>query len=172
MAELSLHSSVLLLNLNYEPLSVSNVRRALALLTRGVAELLENGRGEVHTSSRSFPIPSVIRLGHMVRRPFLQRRLSRREVFQRDNHTCQYCGQSGKELTLDHVVPRHRGGGHAWENVVSACVRCNHRKAGRSPKEAGMKLLREPRAPRPNPYAFIHHHQGQEEWRPFLPWLS
>jgi len=108
----------------------------------------------------------------MVRRPFLQRRLSRREVFQRDNHTCQYCGQSGKELTLDHVVPRHRGGSHAWENVVSACVRCNHRKAGRSPKEAGMKLLREPRAPRPNPYAFIHHHQGREEWRPFLPWLS
>ena len=163
---------VLVLNQNYEPLNVCNVRRAVVLLDRNRAELLANGRGEVHTISAAFPAPSVIRLMALVRRPLLQRRLSRREIFARDRDACQYCGRESRNLTLDHVTPRFRGGSHSWENVVTACISCNHRKAGRTPREAGMKLLTPPRAPRPNPYAFIHHHQGREEWRPFLPWLS
>jgi 5-methylcytosine-specific restriction endonuclease McrA len=171
MASGALNLPVLLLNLNYEPLNVCDVRRALSLLGGGRASLLENGRGELRTPSRIVPIPSVIRLEHLVRRPFLRQRLSRREVFLRDANVCQYCGQVRRNLTLDHVVPRHRGGAHTWENVVAACVPCNHQKAGRTPKEAGMRLLRDPRAPRAHPYMLFHHRGTLEEWRKFVPWL-
>ena len=163
---------VLVLNQNYEPLNVCNVRRAMVLLDRGKAELLVNGRGELRTPSVIFVTPSVIRLILMVRRPVLERRLSRREIFARDGYTCQYCGKESRSLTLDHVIPRFSGGIHSWENVVAACIPCNHRKASRTPKEAGMKLLREPRAPRPNPYYLFHRRALQEEWRPFIPWAE
>ena len=161
---------VLVLNQNYEPLNICNVRRAIVLLGRGKAELLENGRGELRSTSIVIPIPSIIRLIYMVKRPLLQRRLSRREVFYRDKYTCQYCGRETKGLTLDHVIPRYRGGAHTWENVVGACIPCNHRKAGRTPAEAGMKLLKEPRAPRPNPYYLFQHRSILDEWRKFIPW--
>lgn len=161
---------VLVLNQNYEPLNVCNVRRAMVMLDRGKAELLVNGRGELHTSRMVLVTPSVIRLIYMVRRPVLQRRLSRREVFARDAYTCLYCGRESRALTLDHVIPRVRGGAHSWENVVAACIPCNHRKAGRTPKEAGMALLREPRAPRPNPYYLFHRRPLQKEWLEFIPW--
>lgn len=172
MALLMVSAPVLVLNQNYEPLNVCNVRRAVVLLGRGKAELLINGRGEVRTPRLVFPAPSVIRLVYLVRRPVFQRRLSRREVFARDGYTCQYCGRERRELTLDHVIPRFRGGDHAWENVVTACIPCNHRKAGRTPKEAGMALLREPRAPRPNPYHLFQRRTLQEEWLQFMPWAG
>ncbi|MBI2165613.1 MAG: HNH endonuclease [Chloroflexi bacterium] len=163
---------VLVLNLNYEPLNICDVRRALVLLTLGKAELLENGRGEIRTPSTVFPIPSVIRLEYMVRRPFFQRRLSRREVFRRDRYTCQYCGRQTRELTLDHVIPRVRGGVHTWENVASACIPCNHRKAGLTPREVGMMLLRRPRAPRANPYSLFHNRGILDGWQKFIPWVA
>jgi len=163
---------VLVLNQNYEPLSICGVRRAVVLLMRDKARLLENGRGELRTAGSAFPIPTVIRLVSMVRRPVFNRRMSRREVFLRDGYTCQYCGRQGRDLTLDHVMPRVRGGPHTWENVVAACVTCNHRKAGRTPKEAGMRLRREPQAPRLNPYAHFMHRQLPDEWRPYIPWLD
>ena len=100
-----------------------------------------------------FERPEVIRLVYMVRKPLHRRKLSRREVFQRDGYSCQYCGARSSEMTLDHVIPRCKGGQHTWDNVVTACQRCNHRKAGSTPREAGMKLRVEPREPRPNPYA-------------------
>ncbi|MBI2856378.1 MAG: HNH endonuclease [Chloroflexi bacterium] len=165
-------ASVLLLNQNYEPLNVCSVRRAVVLLGRGKAELLENGRGEILTPSRAIPIPSVIRLMYMIKRPLLQRKLSRKEVFLRDSYTCLYCGKVTKELTLDHVVPRYRGGSHSWENVVSAGISCNHRKAGHTPQEAGMRLLKESRPPRVNPYSMFLHKSLQEEWSKFIPWLN
>jgi len=98
--------SVLVLNLNYEPINVCNVRRAVVLLDKGKAERLENGRGEIHTPKTTYLIPSIIRLAYLVKRPFVRRKLSRREIFLRDRHTCQYCGRQAKELTMDHVVPR------------------------------------------------------------------
>ena len=168
---MELSEPVLVLNLNYEPINVCDVRRAVVLLGKGKAELLENGRGEIHTPTTALTIPSVIRLGYMVKRPLAQRRLSRREVFQRDSYTCQYCGRQGRDLTLDHVVPRRQGGPHIWENVVAACIPCNRRKAGRTPAEAGMRLLREPRAPRPNPYAILQHRTVLDEWRAYVPWI-
>jgi len=163
---------VLLLNQNYHPLNVCTVRRAVVLLGIGKAELLENGQGVVHTPSQAIPIPSVIRLMYLIRRPILQRRLSRKEVFLRDNYTCLYCGRATKQLTLDHVMPRHRGGIHSWENVVSACMSCNHQKAGLTPQEAGMHLPGEVRPPRVNPYSVLIHKPLQDGWHKFIPWLN
>ncbi|MEE8518937.1 MAG: HNH endonuclease [Dehalococcoidia bacterium] len=134
--------------------------------------MLEEGDGEMHATSRTFAIPGVIRLLYMVKRPVFTRRLSRREVFWRDRFTCQYCGKQGRDLTLDHVRPRVHAGPHTWENVVTACVPCNHRKAGRTPVQAGMKLLREPTAPRANPYYHLMHRHLPEEWSIYLPWMQ
>lgn len=163
--------SVLLLNQNYEPLNVCHVRRAIVLLGKGKAELLENGMGELRTASVIMPAPSVIRLMYLVRRPMPQRRLTRREAFMRDRHRCQYCGKETKELTLDHVIPRQRGGRHDWENVVSACTTCNHRKGNRTPAEAGMHLMAKPGPPPTNPYyPFLPYLERRIEWRKFIPW--
>ncbi len=165
-------SSVLVLNLNYEPVNVCNMRRAVILLGKGKAELLENGLGEIRTVKSSMPIPSVIRLVYLVRRPFAQRKLSKKEIFLRDRYTCQYCSLQTRELTLDHVRPRRQQGEHTWENIVSACIPCNRKKAGRTPAEAGMTLLRQPKAPYPNPYYVLHNHTILEEWRKFIPWAE
>ena len=160
----------MVLNQNYEPLNVCNVRRAFVLLDRGKAEIIENGRGYLHAPTLVFEIPSVIRLIYLIRRPRPQGRLTRRDVFLRDRFTCQYCGKQTKELTLDHVVPRHRGGAHTWENVVAACKSCNHRKAGRTPQEAHMRLERQPVKPS---YSFLRsfypYLESQKTWRKFIP---
>lgn len=138
---------VLVLNQSYEPLNICRVRRAIVLIQNGKAEMLENGLGTLHSARELFEIPSVIRLGVMIKRPRAERKMTRFEIFHRDNYTCQYCGKTTHQLTLDHVLPKHRGGPHTWENVVSACVQCNRRKAGRTPEEAGMKLIRRPTKP-------------------------
>ncbi len=160
---------VLVLNQGFEPHDVCRTRRAIVLVYCGKAELVEDSRGEVHTVSASFAIPSVIRLTQRVRRPFHQRRLTRVEVFLRDGYTCQYCGRETRELTLDHVVPRSQGGGHSWENVVSACKLCNRRKGGRTPEQASMKLLNEPRAPRGFGYHVpLHYFCSHIEWQKYV----
>lgn len=162
---------VLVLNQNYEPLNVCRVRRAVVLLYRGKAEMLENGSGFIHSASYTFPLPSVIRLAYMIKRPRPERKLTRLEVFNRDQYTCQYCGKETRQLTLDHVIPRHRGGEHTWENVVSACIPCNRRKAGRTPEQAGLRLIRHPSPPRGNIFFYIPYHylQTQSEWQKYLP---
>ena len=167
-----INSPVLVLNQNYQPLNVCNVRRAFVLLGLGKAEPMTNGRGYIRSVTQTFEIPSVIRLIYMVKRPLAKRRLSRRAVFYRDKFTCQYCGLETRVLTIDHIAPRSKGGAHSWENVVSACIPCNHRKAGLSPAEANMRLSRKPTAPRPNPYYLFHHRTIMDEWRPFIPWAS
>ena len=166
------NSPVLVLNLGYEPLNVCRVRRAIILIEESKAEMLENGSGYIHSANRVFAIPSVIRISTMVRRPNRpNRKLTRMEIFRRDDYTCQYCGKKVKQMTLDHVIPRYRGGQHTWENVVSACVSCNRSKAGRTPKEAGMKLLRIPTPPRDNiiSFAYDHHREVRKEWQKYLP---
>ena len=117
-------------------------------------------------------IPSVIRLIYLVRRPFAKRKLSKKEIFLRDRHTCQYCGQQTRELTLDHVIPRRQEWVHTWENIVSCCTPCNRRKAGRTPREAAMTLLRRPKAPYPSPYYTLHNRTILEEWRKFILWVG
>ena len=162
--------AVLVLNQNYEPLNVCNARRAFVLLDRGKAEVLEHNHGFLHAVTLTIPLPSVIRLVYLIHRPRPQLRLSRKEVFARDQWACQYCGAQAKELTLDHVMPRNRGGPHAWENVVAACKGCNHKKRNRTPEEAHMRLFRRPYRPKANLFFIFHHHfQAQEEWMKFLP---
>jgi 5-methylcytosine-specific restriction endonuclease McrA len=115
-------------------------------------------------------LPSVIRLARFIKRPRRERRLTRFEIFNRDHYTCQYCGQKTRQLTLDHVIPRYRGGQHTWENVVSACVACNRRKAGRTPKEADMRLIRPPSPPSGSSFFVIpyQYSQNHDEWQKYL----
>ncbi|MFC2012764.1 HNH endonuclease [Chloroflexota bacterium] len=162
---------VLVLNQSYEPLNVCRVRRAVVLVYGGKAEMLENGTGFIHSADSTFPVPSVIRLASLARRPRQnQRRLARLGVFHRDSFTCQYCGKEKRPLTLDHVIPRYQGGQHTWENVVSACVSCNRHKAGRTPKQAGMKLLRPPFVPSGNvPFYIPYQPPVRQEWQKYLP---
>ncbi len=162
---------VLVVNQNYVALNICRVRRAMVLLFHGKAEMLENGVGFIHSADHVFPVPSVIRLAYMVKRPWLDRKLTRFEVFNRDQYTCQYCGKETRQLTLDHVVPRYQDGGHEWENLTSACIPCNRRKAGRTPEQAGMRLLHHPSRPRSStpfyiPYQYL---QARNEWRKYLP---
>ncbi len=166
-------SVVLVLNQNYEPLNVCNLRRALVLLSRGKAEIIEQGPGVLRSPSQVFPRPSVIRLVNLIKRPRPRARLCRKEIFRRDNYTCQYCGARAKDLTLDHVVPRHKGGRHTWENLVTACRACNHRKGGKTLEEARMTLLRPPFQPYVSPYYALYPYlQSHREWQKFVPgWL-
>lgn len=161
---------VLVLNQSYEPLNLCRVRRAVTLIFYGKAEVLENSRGVLHSATRVFEIPSVIRMVYLVRRPRFQRKLSKFEVFNRDKYTCQYCGRQVRELTLDHVIPRRLGGEHSWENIASACKVCNRRKGGRTPHEAGMKLLRKP-APPHNTGFYIPYHElsTHDDWKKYVP---
>ena len=162
---------VLVLNQSYEPLAVCRARRAVVLIFQGKAEMLENGVGYIHSISETFPLPSVIRVAKMIKRPRRVRKMTRFEIFNRDKFTCQYCGQRTRQLTLDHVIPRYRSGDHSWENVVSACVACNRRKAGRTPKEAGMKLIRLPSPPSGSPFYIVpfHYIEKRDEWHKYLP---
>jgi 5-methylcytosine-specific restriction endonuclease McrA len=164
-----MNTPVLVLNANFEPINVCNTRRAVCLILSGKADMVMNGRGYIQTVRQSIPIPSVIRLEQMIHRPRLQVKLSRREVFRRDNYTCQYCGRRTGDLTVDHVLPRHLGGEHVWNNVAAACPGCNHRKGGRRLEEVHMTLLHVPKEPPANAYyIFSRHMQENSEWEQFI----
>jgi len=169
------NNAVLVLNQNYEPLNVCNVRRALVLVIGGKAEILEENPLGLTSSRAVYPAPTVIRLRYFIRRPRPRVKLTRREVFIRDNFTCQYCGRHGHELTIDHIIPRSRGGLHTWENVVSACRPCNHRKGGKSLAEARMALRKQPHEPRAGMYYTIERRLDmsiQPHWHKFLPGIA
>ena len=142
-----LHRPVLVLNASYEPIHVCAVRRALVLVVKGLAATEESGEGRVRSPSLSLAVPSVIRLLEYRRIPRQMRAISRKNILIRDQHTCQYCNRrfGAGELTLDHVVPRSRGGNNTWENLVACCLRCNNRKGNRLPQEASMSLSRQPK---------------------------
>ena len=160
---------VLILNANFEPLHVSNTRRALGLIISGKAEVIINGRGTVHTSQSTFGIPSIIRLSYMIKRPRPRINMSKREIMRRDQYTCQYCGTKSHDLTIDHVKPKHAGGQHTWTNIVAACGPCNRKKGGRTPEQAHMPLKRPPFEPRPSAvYRFGRYLKRREEWDQFL----
>ena len=165
-----IRAPVLVLNPNYVPVNVCSVRRAIVMVGKGKAELLEQHDGSLHTVTGEIEAPAIIRLVYLVKRPFLPRKLSKKEVFLRDRFTCQYCGKKAQDLTLDHVIPRRQNGAHTWENVVAACNRCNLRKAGYTPAEAKMTLRTVPRAPDPNPYLILQNRTILEVWKPYIPW--
>jgi 5-methylcytosine-specific restriction endonuclease McrA len=142
-----INTPVLVLNQSYEPLNICQARRAVTLVLEGKAEMLEDGLGYFHSSLAAYPIPSVIKLDYQIRRPHVERKLTRIGVFHRDGFVCQYCGRT-TNLTIDHVIPRFQGGKHTWENVVAACSSCNRHKAGRTPEQANMKLKQIPFKPK------------------------
>lgn len=164
-----MNEPVLVLNANYEPINVCDTRRAVGLILSEKASLVLNGRGYINSVRAVFPRPSVIRLENMVPHHRPRVKLTRREVFRRDNFVCQYCHRHTTILTIDHVIPRHLGGQHIWSNVVAACSHCNHHKGGRTADEAGMHPLRIPKEPPSSAvYIFGRHLEENAEWEPYI----
>ena len=168
-------SHVLVLNASYEPLNVCSTRRAHVLVWKGKAEVVERLDEPLRTATNTYTRPHVIRLVTYVRVPrSVKRRISRRALFARDGWRCVYCGDSAGRLTLDHVVPRSRGGDSVWENVVTACAPCNLRKANRMPSEIRMFPHQAPYHPtvhdlHNNGRAFPPNHLHQS-WLDYLYW--
>lgn len=164
---------VLVLNASYEPLNVCSVRRAHVLVFKGKAEVLEALERPLRTATDTYPWPHVISLVTYVRVPrAAQRKISRRALFARDNWRCVYCGTGGGRLTLDHVVPRSRGGDSVWENVVTSCAPCNLRKGNRLLEEAAMELRSPPRPPAPVLFISLAASRIPTSWRPYLDHFS
>ena len=166
----------LLLNATYEPLKIVHWQKAITLLCQGKVEVVREYDREVHSVSITFRLPSVIRLLRYIKikRRFDYVPFSRANIYARDEHTCQYCGElsSTSELTFDHVVPVAQGGRKDWENIVTCCVSCNRKKGGRTPPEAGMHLLRMPKRPQSAPAIRITVglRNAPESWRDYLYW--
>ena len=161
---------VLVLNASYEPINVCTVRRATVLLLKSRAELLERGVGVLHSERMEIERPCVIRLQRYVRIPrdVHRRKITRKAVLARDSYTCQYCGREASGLTVDHVIPRSRGGPSAWENIVAACAPCNRKKGNRLPREAAMQPASRPRPPGPTVFIRIASPRIPVAWEPYL----
>ncbi|RMH82940.1 MAG: HNH endonuclease, partial [Calditrichaeota bacterium] len=158
-----MNKSVLLLNQNYEPLSVCNAKKAIILIYLGKAEAVETDSAWVRSVNTRMPLPSVVRLRRYARAPRRRIVLNRKNLLIRDNYTCQYCNRRTHPLTIDHVIPKHLGGKDTWENLVIACLPCNNRKGNRTPEQAGMKLINKPR--RPNHFFYFQHFIGVKDER-------
>jgi 5-methylcytosine-specific restriction endonuclease McrA len=165
----SLANRVLVLNQSYEPISVCSAKKAFLLIFLLKADLVAEREDRVLRSVHAtYPYPSVIRLSSYIRVKFKNVELSRRNILRRDNNQCQYCGKTTTPLTLDHIIPRSRGGMDTWDNLVIACIRCNNRKGNQTPEEAGMKLAKQPR--KPHHVIFLKNFMGKvdEAWKPYL----
>ncbi len=160
-------SRALVLNATYEPLSVVPSRRAVVLVLDHKAELLHDTGDLLHSERLTLPVPSVIRLRTFVKVPFRRRApLNRRGIFARDDQRCQYCGAAAE--SIDHVIPRSRGGQHSWDNVVAACRPCNVRKRDRLLPETTMRLRRDPDAPRDLTWVVVAVGHVPTHWEPYL----
>jgi 5-methylcytosine-specific restriction endonuclease McrA len=161
---------VLVLNASYEPINVCNVRRATVLVLKDRAEILERGEGALHSERLVFERPCVIRLLRYVRVPrdVHRRKITRKAVLARDAWTCQYCGRQATGLTVDHVIPRSRGGQSVWENIVASCAPCNRKKGNKTPREASMHPRAAPRPPGPTVFIQLASPRIPLAWEPYL----
>ena len=163
-----MNRSVLLLNQDYSPLTICSMERAFVLVFLNKAELLTEAEDQVlHTVDQTFPMPAVIRLIKYIHIPYRGVVLTRQNVFKRDSFSCQYCGNN-KNLTLDHVIPRSKGGKTSWGNLVTACRRCNTVKGDMSLEAAGLKLNSKPKKPTYIMFLRSHAATVRKEWQPFL----
>ena len=160
---------MLVLNATFEPINVCTVRRAVVLLLKEKAEMIERGERDLHSASANMSRPVVIRLVSYVKIPrdTHRRKITRRAVFARDDWTCQYCG-SRSNLTVDHVVPRSKGGSSNWENIVASCAPCNRRKGNTMLRHSGMQLARPPRTPSPHVFIQVASPTIPTAWRTYL----
>lgn len=163
-----LNNNVLVLNQNYEPMSVCSVRRAIVLIFRGKAHAVESAEGALRSVREEFPVPSVVRLQRYINAPRRRVVLSKRNILKRDNYQCQYCGETETNLTIDHIVPRRFGGTESWENLVCACASCNNRKGDSRLEHITLTLRRKPK--KPNNVSFIRNFVGisHQCWKPYL----
>ena len=161
---------VLVLNASYEPINVCNIRRATVLVLKARAEVLERGEGALHSERLTFERPCVIRLVRYVRVPrdVHRRKITRKAVLARDAWTCQYCGHQAAGLTVDHVIPRSRGGQSVWENIVASCAPCNRKKGNKTPHEASMHPRSSPRPPGPTVFIQLASPRIPVAWEPYL----
>ncbi|MBI2605222.1 MAG: HNH endonuclease [Deltaproteobacteria bacterium] len=170
--------TVLVLNTSFEPFKVVPWQKAMVLLIQNKVEVLEEYDRVIRTVAVTFRLPAVLRLRRYI--PIIRKRnvvrFSRTNAFLRDRHSCQYCGRkrARHELTLDHVIPVVQGGTKSWENIVTACIPCNQRKGGRTPHEAGMRLIAKPRTPVWLPAASLRYdlNSTPEHWKVYLSWNS
>lgn len=164
-----LNAHVLLLNQSYEPITICTAKKAVILLFLEKAELVTKKEElTLHSAASEFPWPSVIRLRRYQRVPFKRIILNRKNVLKRDRHKCGYCGRGDLPLTVDHIIPRARGGENSWENLVAACWPCNNRKGDRLLKDTNFKLKIKPY--KPNHITFIKNRVGRIDsaWEPFI----
>jgi 5-methylcytosine-specific restriction endonuclease McrA len=183
-----LDAPTLVLNRSWVPIHVTIVRRAVGMICRGIASVVdpgslslqdfdawaslrgEPGRHSIRTATRWLPVPEIVQLAQYDRVPSFEAPFTRASLFRRDDHRCQYCGTRPphSQLTIDHVLPRSRGGRTSWDNCVVACVRCNARKGDRLPGTAGLRLMRTPRAPRWTPHLHVRAADWPGSWNQFL----
>ncbi len=167
-----MNSQVLVLNRSYEPIHICGIKRAIILIVKGVAHSEQNTTCFLQSPSTAIPVPAVIRLSHYVHIPYRKKAYSKRHIYLRDNHICQYCGKGGNpnDLTLDHILPQSRGGKSVWENLVTSCQKCNTKKGDQTPKEAGIKVLNKPKPL--SSYFYLHlvrtKAQNNQYWRKYL----
>ncbi len=160
---------MLILNQSYEPLTICTIKKAIILLYLGKAEaVINDDRKKVRGVQQVYPWPSIIRLSNFVSVPYKKVVLTRKNILRRDAFKCAYCGRSDIPLTIDHIIPKSKGGTDSWENLVCACTICNNRKGDRTPFEAKMKLLTRPF--KPSHIMFIKNVVGKvdENWKPYL----
>ncbi|MBL7996300.1 HNH endonuclease [bacterium] len=166
---MSLSGHVLVLNQNYEPMTICHVKKAIVLIFLGKAEIIEVIEGQAIRSVRSsFPFPSIVRIYAYIHKKNKGIMLSRKNILKRDGFECQYCGSKTHSMTVDHIMPKVRGGKDTWENMITACIHCNNRKGDMTPEEAQMRLMTNPR--KPHHLSFIQKHVGvrDERWKQYL----
>ena len=162
-------TEVLVLNFTYEALNITSFQRAVKLLFSGKAEIVHNRDRVLYSPSWEIKMPSIIRMLYYIKRPMQKVALTKKNVLLRDDYTCQYCNVRGERMmTVDHVVPRSKGGPSTWENLVCACMRCNNRKNNRSPSDANMTLKRKPKTPKYIPWIQVRRNTLPDEWHKFL----
>ena len=159
---------ILLLNQNYEPLSVCNPQRAIRMMIKEKVETIDPNGGICHAAHSDFKLPSVLKLNYYVRMRKRDIPMTKRNVIRRDNMVCQYCGKHSVAMTIDHVIPKSLGGTDSWENLVCACSECNSKKGDRTPAQSIMLLKRRPRRPHYFSFAISRLGMVPENWKPYL----
>lgn len=163
---------VLVLNSDYEPLNICNVKRAISLIYLGKVDILEENEDIITSVRTSISIPSVVRLKRHIKRPRPKIKVSRSNIFARDNHTCQYCGYKGPDLTIDHIIPKKLGGATAWDNLVCCCKKCNNKKSDKTLNQIGYLLRKKPSHPKYVPFISLTKFVAGSKntmWRNYLP---